>query len=217
MIPVLAIPVLNRYDLLDQHLETIDYPIEEILIINNGKDLYEPKRKDLNIRVLNLPSNLGMSGSWNLTIKLYPNAKYWMFSSADTYWVQGSLEKLHQASSESKIVMTTEAWGSFSIGENMIREVGLFDEYFYPIYFEDNDYYERVMKSSLKDGYINSGIEVNTPHGASQTINSNEKLLNRNHETFVKNQEYFNYKKENNFEIDGVWNIDRRREQEWQL
>jgi len=72
MIPILAIPVLNRYDLLDSNLETIDYPIKEILIINNGKEKYESDRKDLNIRVLNLPSNLGMSGSWNLTIKLYP-------------------------------------------------------------------------------------------------------------------------------------------------
>ena len=53
MIPVLIIPVLNRYDLLDDNLNTIDYPIGEILIINNGKETYEPKRKDLNVRVLN--------------------------------------------------------------------------------------------------------------------------------------------------------------------
>jgi GT2 family glycosyltransferase len=86
MIPVLSIPVLNRYDLLDKNLELIDFPIKEILIINNGKEDYNPKRKDLNVRVLNLPSNLGMAGSWNLTIKLYPHEKFWLFSSADTHW-----------------------------------------------------------------------------------------------------------------------------------
>jgi GT2 family glycosyltransferase len=216
MIPVLAIPVLNRYDLLDQNLKTIDYPVKEILIINNGKDTdYIPPITDLNVRVLNLPSNLGMSGSWNLAIKLYPHEEYWMFSSADTHWVSGSLEQLHNASGKEKLVMTNEGWSAFSIGEGMIRNVGLFDEYFYPIYYEDNDYYERVMRSNMKDGYVNGSIEVNVPHGASQTINSDQKLKNRNHETFLVNEAYFNKKKEQDFKINGIWDIDRRRSQEW--
>jgi GT2 family glycosyltransferase len=216
VIPVLAIPVLNRYDLLDQNLKTIDYPIKEILIINNGKDAdYIPPITDLNVRVLNLPSNLGMSGSWNLAIKLYPHEEYWMFSSADTHWVPGSLEQLHNASGKEKIVMTNENWSAFSIGEDMVRNVGLFDEYFYPIYYEDNDYYERVMRSNMKDGYVNGTIEVNAPHGASQTINSDEKLKNRNYETFVINGEYFKQKQEQDFKVMGYWNIDRRRNNEW--
>jgi len=215
VIPVLIIPVLNRYDLLDQNLKTIDYPIGEILIINNGKENYVPPVSDLNIRVLNLPSNLGMSGSWNLGIKLYPHEKYWMFSSADTHWIPGSLEKLHDISGPGQLVMTTEAWSAFTIGENFPRVVGMFDEYFYPIYFEDNDYYERVMISSLKDGYISSGISVNAPHGASQTINSDENLKNRNYETFEVNKAYFEKKKTENFSNTKGWDIDRRRFNEW--
>jgi GT2 family glycosyltransferase len=215
MIPVLAIPVLNRYDLLDQNLDLIDYPIEEILIINNGKENYIPKRNDLNIRVLNLPSNLGMSGSWNLTIKLYPHKNYWMFSSADTHWLPGSLEKLHNESSSDKLVMTTQAWSAFSIGENIIREVGLFDEYFYPIYFEDNDYYERVMRSSVKDGYVSGTIEVDAPYGPSQTIISDQNFMIKNHETFDINRDYFNKKLAENFAVTGIWNIDKRRGNEW--
>ena len=215
MIPVLAIPVLNRYDLLDQNLNTIDYPIKEILIINNGKDVYESPRKDLNVRVLNLPSNLGMSGSWNLTIKLYPHEPFWIFSSADTHWIPGSLEQLYNASGKDNLVMTTEAWSCFSLGENIVREVGLFDEYFYPIYFEDNDYYERVMRSSVKSGYVEGKIKVRVPDGASQTIRSDNNLKNRNDETFLLNKEYFDKKNSQNFEIEGKWNIDKRRENEW--
>jgi GT2 family glycosyltransferase len=215
MIPVLAIPVLNRYDLLDDNLDTIDYPVKEILIINNGKERYIPKRQDLNVRVLNLPSNLGMSGSWNLTIKLYPHEKYWMFSSADTHWVPGALENINKISGSDKLIMTTEAWSAFSIGEDMIRNVGLFDEYFYPIYFEDNDYYERVMRSSMKEGYVSSGIIVNAPHGASQTIKSNPDLRNKNDFTFSKNKDYFDYKVANNFTVIGSWDIDKRRSHEW--
>jgi GT2 family glycosyltransferase len=215
MIPVLIIPILNRYDLLDQNLDTIDYPINEILIINNGKENYVPKRTDLNVRVLNLPSNLGMSGSWNLGIKLYPHLEYWMYSSADTHWVPGSLEQLHKESGKDKLVMTKEGWSAFSIGENVIREVGLFDEYYYPIYFEDNDYYERMMRSTIKDGYVPGVIEVAIPNGASSTIHSDQKLLNRNHETFVKNEQYFKKKMSEDFKVNGLWDIDRRRDQEW--
>jgi hypothetical protein len=219
MIPILSIPVLNRYDLLDENLRLIDYPIKEILIINNGKEDYVPERKDLNIRVLNLPSNLGMSGSWNLTIKLYPHAKFWVFSSADTHWLPGSLQKLCEMSGESRMVTTTESFSCFSLGENVVRQVGLFDEYFYPYVFEDSDYAERVNIEKQKKNtgleFFHKVIEVAVPYGAAQTILSDPELLKKSKETYQKNKEYWELKKSQNHSIMGEWNIDVRRNQEW--
>lgn len=220
MIPVLSIPVLNRYDLLDQNLNLIDFPIKEILIINNGKEKYEPKRKDLNVRVLNLPSNLGMSGSWNLTIKLYPHEKYWLFSSADTHWLPGSLEKFYQLSGESKMICSTEGFSCFSLGENVVRKVGLFDEHFYPYTSEDDDYRERffrIAKLNKDLEYFNRYVEVFAPSGPAQTIQSDSELLKRYAATFNKNKKYYHLKESQNFAIDGSWDIDVRREQEWLL
>jgi len=218
MIPVLSIPVLNRYDLLDQNLNLIDFPIKEILIINNGKEKYEPKRKDLNVRVLNLPSNLGMSGSWNLTIKLYPHEKYWLFSSADTHWLPGSLEKFYEVSGESKMICSTEGFSCFSLGENVVRKVGLFDEHFYPYTSEDDDYRERffrIAKLNKDLEYFNRYVEVFAPSGPAQTIQSDSELLKRYSATFNKNKKYYHLKESQNFAIDGSWDIDVRREQEW--
>lgn len=219
MIPILSIPVLNRYDLLDENLRLIDYPIKEILIINNGKEDYVPERTDLNIRVLNLPSNLGMSGSWNLTIKLYPHAKFWVFSSADTHWLPGSLQKLCEMSGESRMVTTTESFSCFSLGENVVRQVGLFDEYFYPYVFEDSDYAERVniekQKKNTNIEFFHKVIEVAVPYGAAQTILSDPELLKKSNETYQKNKEYWELKKSQNHSIMGEWNIDVRRNQEW--
>ena len=220
MIPILSIPVLNRYDLLDENLGLIDYPIKEILIINNGKEIYEPKRKDLNVRVLNLPSNLGMSGSWNLTIKLYPHEKYWMFSSADTHWIPGSLQKLHEISGKSKMICSSEGFSCFSVGEEVVRQVGLFDEYFYPIVHEDDDYRERVMVYNLENPsnrleFLNKAVDVSVPYGISQTIKSDPDLLQRHYETHNYNKEYLELKKSQNFKIMGNWDIDVRRNQEW--
>ena len=220
MIPVLSIPVLNRYDLLDENLNLIDFPIKEILIINNGKEKYEPKRKDLNVRVLNLPSNLGMSGSWNLTIKLYPHEKYWLFSSADTHWLPGSLEKFYQVSGESKMIGSTEGFSCFSLGENVVRKVGLFDEHFYPYTSEDDDYQERffrIAKLNKDLEYLNKCVEVFAPNGPAQTIQSDSELLDRYAATFNKNKKYYHLKQSQNFAIDGSWDIDVRRDQEWLL
>jgi len=41
MIPNLIIPVLNRYDLLDRMLASIDYPVAHLLIIDNGASQVE--------------------------------------------------------------------------------------------------------------------------------------------------------------------------------
>jgi hypothetical protein len=218
MIPLLSIPILNRYDLLDENLSLIDYPIKEILIINNGKESYIPKRKDLNIRVLDLPSNLGVAGSWNLTIKLYPHENFWVFSSADTFWLPGSIEKLYSLSGESRLVTSNKSFSCFSIGENVVRKVGLFDERFYPYLFEDSDYFERVQieKNTSKElDVLHKYFDVAVPYGEQQTVRSDQSLIEKNKETYKKNKEYFEIKQLQNHSIMGQWDIDVRRNQEW--
>ena len=160
-----------------------------------------------------------MSGSWNLTIKLYPHAKFWVFSSADTHWLPGSLQKLCEMSGESRMVTTTESFSCFSLGENVVRQVGLFDEYFYPYVFEDSDYAERVniekQKKNTNIEFFHKVIEVAVPYGAAQTILSDPELLKKSNETYQKNKEYWELKKSQNHSIMGEWNIDVRRNQEW--
>ncbi len=209
-IPVIIIPTLNRYDLLDNMLDTINYPVDNILIIDNGNGY----KTDKNVTVLNLPANLGMSASWNLGIKLFPHVKYWLFASSDTTWGETSLKEIDEASGSDKLVLTNDAYGCFSVGENVIETVGLFDEYFYPIYFEDNDFNERVARFCHPDTIVSTSIQA-APELGSQTINSDPNLRNRNHETFLKNEEYYNYKVANDFKESKQWSLNRRRNQEW--
>lgn len=213
MIPVMIIPILNRYDLLKKSIESIDFPVGEILILDNGGEndqIYESEFA--NIRVLSLPSNLGMSGSWNLGIKLYPHEKFWVFSSADNIFMPGSLEKMNNTSATDKLVVSTSGFGFFSVGEDLIRNVGLFDEYIYPIYFDDNDFADRVERAGFE--IISSGIQVDDNEG-SQTIKSDSKLMNRNHETFVENEKYYRRKVETGDYTCLGWNLDVRRKNEW--
>lgn len=209
-IPVLIVPILNRYDLLEEMLNSINYPIDNILIIDNGGQF----KTDKNIKVLNMPANLGLSAAWNLGIKCYPNAKYWLFASADTKWGESSLQEIDLLSGSDKLILTDDAYGCFSVGENIIDKIGLFDEYFYPIYFEDNDFHERVARFCPENTIVSTSIQA-APEVGSQTINSDDKLKNINHDTFVKNQEYYKYKQTTNFEISKPWSLSRRRDHEW--
>ena len=217
MIPILSVPVLNRYDLLDASLDAVDFPIGEILVINNGKEIYQPKRKDLNVRVLNLPSNLGMAGSWNLAIKLYPHESFWVFASADTVWMPGGLKKLFNASGKSKLVTAHRGFCVFSLGEDLVRGVGLFDEYFYPYLFEDSDYAERVRiyKKNNNAEMVDIDDVFDKSIGDGTTVSSDSKIKEKYVETYKKTKNYFDLKVSQNFQKTGEWDIDVRRSQEW--
>jgi GT2 family glycosyltransferase len=217
VIPILSVPVLNRYDLLDASLDAVDFPVGEILIINNGSEIYQPKRKDLNVRVLNLPSNLGISASWNLAIKLYPHESFWVFASADTVWRPGGLKKLFNTSGKSRLVTTHRGFCVFSLGEDLVRGVGLFDEYFYPYLFEDSDYAERVRiyKKNNNAEMMDVDDVFDKTIGDGTTVSSDYKIKEKYVETSKKNKNYFDLKVSQNFKKTGEWNMDVRRSQEW--
>lgn len=213
-IPVLIIPVLNRFDLLEQTLNSIDHPVDNILIIDNSGSNWKPKDDRLNINVLNMPSNQGISGSWNLGIKCYPHAPYWLIGSADTSFREGELKKFEKFSGSDYFIKSNAHYSCFSVGENIVKAVGLFDEYIYPAYFEDNDFDDRMVIAGFKDKILCPGIQVDD-NGGSQTIKSDEKLMNKNHETFKRNSEYYHNKKNSgNYFVTG-WDLARRRENEW--
>lgn len=214
-IPVLIIPTINRFDLLDQVLNSIDYPVDNILIIDNSNS-YNTKRK--NVQVLNMPSNLGVATSWNLGIKLFPHAEYWVIGSTDTSWLPGGMEEMAKLSNKDNLVMSNLAWNTFSIGSNIVKKIGLFDENYYPAYSEDTDYMERLRLNNLSDNIIWSTVPVYAL-GNSMTINSNSKYFEKNLVTNELNAIYFKNKIYNG---DGhincyKWDLQRRIDQDWDV
>lgn len=210
----LTVPVLNRYDLLQRMLNSIDYPVENLLIIDNGgkaDSMYFPEIVQ-NVHFLQLPSNLGVAASWNLGIKLFPHHDRWFFASNDMVYHPGAMEMLAEArTDEITLVDSFPYWHTFAIGEYVVETIGLFDESLYPAYFEDNDYQRRA---------INAGIGVRslplkTSHDNSSTINSDANLLGKNSITFAYNQHYYTEKCAWDDFTEGGWKLHRRREAAW--
>lgn len=212
---ILIVPVLNRYDLLDRMISSIDHEIEHLLIIDNGNALTELKvpKYVKEYTVLPMPSNLGVAASWNLGIKLFPDAQLWHFASADMVFGAGALKKLAEESRTDEITLTKTFpfWQTFAIGEWVVKKLGLFDESFYPIYFEDTDYVRRAGYHMIKIHYAD--IEIG--HDNSSTINSDSRLKERNSATFQSNNIYFETKVANKDFSAGRWDLERRRKNDW--
>ena len=214
MLENLIVPVLNRYDLLERMLSSIDYPVRDLIVIDNGGQLGEIVNNDSfrNITILNMPSNLGVAASWNLGVKLFPHDNRWFFASNDMQYQPGALEKLSEACTD-EITLSDmfPYWHTFCLGSEAVSRVGLFDEGLYPAYFEDTDYERRARHA----GVTIRSISVPTLHDNSSTIKSDPHLMGKNSETFSRNASYYNDKIAREDYGSGSWSLERRRLNAW--
>jgi GT2 family glycosyltransferase len=219
MLPNLTVPVLNRYDLLQRMLSSIDYPVKHLLVIDNGASMV---MEDMEVDVpdcvefttyLPMPANLGVAASWNLGIKSFPYDDRWFFASNDVVFKPGALERLCEASTdEITLSKMFPHWHAFSVGYEAVRRLGLFDEAFFPAYFEDNDYNTRANRF----GVSIRKLDIPADHDNSSTLKSDPVFQALNGDTFARNQAYYQAKiKHQNFGPGG-WDVERRRLNGWE-
>jgi GT2 family glycosyltransferase len=214
MLENLIVPVLNRYDLLQRMLDSVDVPVEHLLVIDNGEgtDTLEFSDKFAKVTHLRMPANLGVGGSWNLGIKSFPYAHRWFIASNDVVFLPGALESLSKARRD-EITLTADFpyWQCFVLGDEAVSSIGLFDECgFYPAYFEDNDY----MRRADFVGVNIRKVAIPTTHDNSSTIKAG--YQHKNAKTFYANQSYYQSKVDNNDYTAGTWSLDIRRENGWE-
>jgi GT2 family glycosyltransferase len=212
MIENLIVPVLNRYDLLQKMLDSVDVPVDHLLVIDNGTGA-ELSFSDnfAKVTVLDMPANQGVAGSWNLGIKSFPYAQRWFIVSNDVVFGSGALEELATARRD-EITLTGEAphWQAFVLGDEAVSDIGLFDESLFPAYFEDNDY----MRRAEFVGVNIRRIDIKVTHANSSTIKAG--YMDKNAKTFATNDRYYQSKIASNDYTSGSWSLDIRRENGWE-
>jgi hypothetical protein len=158
-IPVMIVPVLKHYDKLQEMLDSIDYYITHAIIIDNGGKLKSLKCDYIEkISIINMQENIGVPTAWNLGIKLEPFARYWLFSQDDIVWVPGGLQRVDQASRADCICIDMDGprpFSSFTVGEQVIQEVGIFDESYFPLLGDDFNFHKRCHVNQIEE--INIG------------------------------------------------------------
>lgn len=215
MIPVMIVPVLTRHDLLDRMIMSINFPIRDLVIVDNGARSYDylPVWNQWVNKIwhLKMPSNMGVASSWNLGIKSTPMSEYWLVSNFDVEWGGDSLKMFSEIAKNDNLVLSNGSpeWCAFTIGWKVIDKVGLFDEALHPAYFEDNDMERRVDRAGFK--IVNSFIPI--AHDNSSTLKSGFHSLNDF--TFQSNAKYYEEKKNLSNFSSGEWSIRRRRQNSW--
>ena len=212
MLENLIVPVLNRYDLLQRMLDSVDVPVEHLLVIDNGIGSTLTFNENFKkVTVLDMPANLGVSGSWNLGIKSFPYAHRWFIVSNDVVFEPGALEKLAKANRD-EITLTGEAphWQAFALGDEAVNDIGLFDESLFPAYFEDNDYTRRAEFAGVNIRLVNLAIR----HDNSSTIKAG--YMDKNEKTYFKNESYYRSKIDSNDYTAGGWSLEIRRANGWE-
>ena len=207
MIPVMIVPILTGPKILYAMLESIDYPVAKLIIIDNGDCLNTstgwPVEHVQSTKVIKMPANLGVAGSWNLGIKATPFAPWWLIVNFDITWPAGSLKMFAEQGSADEIVLSEclQPWSAFAIGENVVRRVGLFDEGYHPAYCEDNDYARRCADEIIRPA------PIPVRHENSSTLAAAD-YGEKNNRTYMSNSDYFQGG-------GGGWSLDRRRANSW--
>jgi len=143
---MMVVPTLTRHDRLMQMLDTVDGPVSHLIVIDNsGRGVELPDGPWAEADVLPMPSNLGVAASWNLAIRMAHREPFVLICSDDVLWPAGAMDRFAAESGEDRLVVseTWPHWCAFTIGMGVVSELGLFDEGYYPAFYEDKEYERR--------------------------------------------------------------------------
>jgi GT2 family glycosyltransferase len=217
MLPI-CIPTLNRgHDRLQAFLETAlrddnEMLPSKIVVLDNGRQF--PNATDISdfedgdpelIKILSAPEkvilvtanlNMGVGASWNWFLNNVPMEHGAMLICNDDITFQKETMRIFSEEilkPEADFVLALEVWAAFGITEKLHKDIGGFDENFYPAYFEDNDYHYRMGLKGYKITYSPDKIPLG--HENSSTLAAfDEQQTTIHHQNFRKNRKYYNDK-----------------------
>jgi GT2 family glycosyltransferase len=214
VIPVLGFCTLKRFDLAERLLASIDYPVEHLVIVDNsGTQSWQPNKPEQvkNLWLIRVPFGLGLVGAWNLIVKSTPYAPYWVLVNDDAWFEKGALEIISQDADPEALSFPdiVPDWSCIVLGSKVVEEAGLYDERFYPLYFDDNDYERRIREKGLQI----KRIEAKVHHENSSTLKSG--FESQNSVSFRANQQLFDQKVLENDYSEGNWSLKVRKNNKW--
>ncbi len=214
MIPVLGFCTLTRFDLAERLLNSIDYPVEHLVIVNNsGTKTWTPKKPDLvkHLWHIEVPFGLGLVGAWNLIIKSTPYAPYWVLVNDDAWFMPGQMSKIPvEVDTEAvNFLSIVPQWSGVVFGEGCVDKVGLYDENFYPLYFDDNDLERRIDLAGIPKRYMTAEMG----HNNSSTLHSG--FSAHNSVSYGNNQKLYALRASQGLTEASAWTLKTRRDNRW--
>jgi GT2 family glycosyltransferase len=185
---MLVVPTLTRHDLLVRMLRTVDGRVDHLIVIDNsGRGVDLPDGPWTESTLLVMPSNFGVAASWNLAIKMAHRDPFVMVCSDDMTWPEGAMDRMAEMSGEDRVVVseTWPHWCAFTIGMRVVQKVGLFDEGYYPAYYEDTEFerrmgrkgVERIMGPAVNHDNSSTLLTPGVNWSRGESLQANERLF----------------------------------------
>tara|TARA_B110000196_G_C21050048_1_gene616871 strand:- start:196 stop:957 length:762 start_codon:yes stop_codon:yes gene_type:complete len=231
----IGIPTINRKDLLEELLISIDQfqdriPLSKIIIIDNGAQgvgSIIPSGITHLTEVYNEVENLGVSGSWNKMMRLAftsYNARGILMLNDDIVIGENFTSvymSIINSYPDAFLINGPYYWSATTFMRSCYDTIGTFDETFFPAYFEDNDYahridlYKKLSGDPAIDYYVIDNALMPDVQRNSQTV-QRDGSLNSN---FGKNGNYFREKWGNSPHSTNLFDspFNQGKEEPWKL
>jgi len=208
-VPVYGFPILNKPDMMKRMLDTFDYDVQRLYIVDNGGVVKPDDVKHFranNIHIADPGYNMGVASSWNFIIRANTDAEWWLIGCVDMDIQPGVIAKvvedmeLHAGTPHMvRVVMGNEAsWGNhfglFALNPECIDSLGWFDDNIYPIYFEDNDYMERMKRARDNGTFTDTLLSSDTVHSGNASWTGEAELAVGNKRSWGINGPYYESK-----------------------
>lgn len=214
-IPLLGVPILNRFDLLENMLASLDFPVQNLAIVDNsfrhdagklselGEQLEKLQRRGHpmvdQIHIARGFRNLGVAASWNLILTSFPEANVTLLINNDVRLAPGILSNAFSRINTDhpqflSLLPHPQTFSAFLITVKAWDRVGLLDYNFHPAYCEDLDYSERLRADSEVEWLDGSDFHLAMNHlntESSHTIQSDPYLAGQNEISFALNRLWF--------------------------
>jgi GT2 family glycosyltransferase len=152
---VVAIPTLNRADLLNEALERYfeDFKDTHIAICDNGKQSIITREE--NFMIYRPEENMGVAKSWNMLMDYADkiDATHVLMLNDDIVLgkTEHEINMVIRNNPDADFINSFHNWCSYILRVDAWKKAGKFDEEFFPAYFEDNSFdYKMTLMGAKK-------------------------------------------------------------------
>ena len=173
---LLGVPVYRKYDLLAKLIESVlagSMVPDRIVVVDNGcrfdAEYHGPMER---VEVIRPGTNEGCAAGWNRIFRAASAAHDEIILANDDIVIRpdGIEIMIRQLRADHGVsVVRGHGFSLFCLSQETWRRVGMFDERFWPAYFEDKDYQHRLTLASVP---MPPKVAAAASHASSATINT---------------------------------------------
>lgn len=217
-LPLLGVPILNRPDLLERLLESLDHPVATLAIVDNSAAAAGPSAVSAQLEAIRERghplvdrihiarpfSNLGVAASWNLILSSFPEASTLLLANNDMQFAPGVLQTALNRIDPGRaqflpLLPPPHGFSAFLLTAFCWDRLGLFDANFHPAYCEDLDYRDRLQASAGAEE-----LDGSFAHPAMTA-------LNQTHSATIASDPQLRHYNGISYELNRLWYLSERR------